>query len=545
MKRRLSRRSFLGASAGASAGLIGAGACARETPETALDPCAPPEIAGFELDEQDLEDLVFHVEDPDWGMSSVELAEKYLARIAEIDRQGPMLRSIIELNPRVLDDAAREDERIRESGSKGMLHGMPIVLKDNIDTQDAMTTTAGSLALEGSIPPRDAFIVERLRAAGAVILGKANMSEWAYFRGLDATSGWSARGGQCVNPYALDRNPCGSSSGSAVAAAANLCALAIGTETGGSIMCPSSACGIVGIKPTVGLWSRSGIIPISHSQDTAGPMGRTVRDCAILLGALTGVDPKDPATITSEGRALSDYTEHLDNLGLYHSTIGVARNFSFSQRVDELFQEAVYAMLDEGATLVDPANLPTAAWRDELSLVVLEYEFKANLNAYLASLGPDAPVKTLEEIIEFNNEHSDLEMPHFGQERLIAAQKRGPLSDAEYQRAVATIQSRTRGAIDALMDEHGLDAIVAPTRGPAWKTDPINGDSLGGGSSAGPAAIAGYPSITVPMGQVDGLPVGVSFIGRKWSEPTLIAMASHFEQKTQHRRTPTFAPTLG
>ena len=410
-----------------------------------------------------------------------------------------------------------------------------------------MTTTAGSLALEGSIPPQDSFVAQRLREAGAIILAKLNMSEWAYFRGERATSGWSARGGQCRMPYALDRNPCGSSSGSGVAASANLSALTVGTETGGSIMCPSSTNGIVGIKPTVGLWSRSGIIPISHSQDTAGPMCRTVADAAILLGPVTGVDPRDPATAASEGNAHLDYAQFLDSGGLQGARIGVARSFpGFSPDVLALFDEAVQAMREAGAVVVDPANLPNAAWNDELPLLVLEYEFKANMNAYLASLGPDAPVKTLAEIIDFNERNAELEMPHFGQERLIASEARGPLTDPAYLDAVRTIQRGNReDGIDALMDEHGLDAIVAPTRGAAWKTDHILGDSLGGGSSAGPAAIAGYPDITVPMGFVSGLPVGVSFFGRRWSEPTLIRIAYAYEQATNHRTPPGFAETLG
>ncbi|MGI9628149.1 MAG: amidase family protein, partial [Longimicrobiales bacterium] len=372
-------------------------------------------------------------------------------------------------------------------------------------------------------------------------------SEWAYFRGERATSGWSARGGQCKMPYALDRNPCGSSSGSGVAAAANMAALTIGTETGGSIMCPSSTNGIVGIKPTVGLWSRSGIIPISHSQDTAGPMCRTVRDAAVLLGAITGVDPRDSATDASRGNSQTDYTQFLDDGGLSGARIGVARSFGgFDPETLRLFDEAISAMGASGAEIVDPANLPTAAWNDELPLILLEYEFKADLNAYLESLGPDAPVKSLAEVIDFNERNADTEMPFFGQERMHGAQGRGPLTDQVYLDAVRTIQRRTReDGIDRLMNEHSLDAIVAPTRSPAWLTDHILGDNLNGGSSAGPAAIAGYPDITVPMGFVSGLPVGVSFFGGAWSEPTLIRIAYAYEQATNHRTAPTFAATLG
>ena len=476
-----------------------------------------------------------------------EITQLYLERIATLDRQGPELRAVIEVNPDALGIADALDRERRRTGARGPLHGIPVALKDNIDTHDGMTTTAGSLALEGSVPPRDAFIVERLRAAGAIILAKLNMSEWAYFRGERASSGWSARGGQARLPYALDRNPCGSSSGSGVAAAANLCALTVGTETGGSIICPSSANGVVGLKPTVGLWSRSGIIPISHSQDTAGPMCRTVRDAAVLLGAATGVDPRDPATTPSQGRALADYTEFLRPAALAGARIGAVRSFpGFSPDVMVLFDHAVETLRLEGATVVDPVSLDAASWNDNLPLLVLEYEFKDGLNAYLASLGEGAPVRSLADIIEFNRQNADLEMPHFGQERMIASQERGPLTDPAYLEAVQTIQRAMReDGIDALMDRHGLDAIVAPSRGPAWKTDHILGDRLGGGSSAGPAAIAGYPHITVPMGQVSGLPVGLSFFGKRWSEPVLLGLAHGYEQTTNHRVTPSFRATVG
>ena len=390
-------------------------------------------------------------------------------------------------------------------------------------------------------------MAQKLREAGAIILAKANMSEWAYFRGERASSGWSARGGQCRNAYALDRNPCGSSSGSGVAASASLATLTIGTETGGSIMCPSSINGIVGIKPTVGLWSRSGIIPISHSQDTAGPMCRTVRDAAILLGAVTGVDPRDGATTASAGNSYTDYAQFLDPAGLEGARIGVARSFTgFDPRVVSLFDEAIEAMRGAGAVIVDPANLPPAAWNDELPLLLLEYEFKADLNAYLAGLGPDAPVKSLAEVIEFNEQNADLEMPYFGQQRMQASQARGPLTDQAYLNAKSAIQRGNReDGIDALVNRHDLDAIVAPTTRLAWITDHIKGDRFDGGSSAGPAAIAGYPDISVPMGFVSGLPVGVSFFGRAWSEPTVLRVAYAFEQATNHRRAPTFPATLG
>ncbi len=489
------------------------------------------------------------------GMESGQLTaraitEMYLARIEALDRQGPELRSIIETNPEAFSIADQLDAERQSSGPRGPLHGVPVAIKDNIDTHDQMTTTAGSLALEGSIPPQDSFVAQKLREAGAIILAKANMSEWAYWRGFKASSGWSGRGGQCRNAYALDRNPCGSSSGSGVAASANLVALTIGTETGGSIMCPSSINGLVGIKPTVGLWSRSGIIPISHSQDTAGPMTRTLRDGAVLLGAITGVDPRDEATAASEGNAHTDYTQFLDSDGLRGARIGVARNFpGFDERVLAVFDQAVEDLKAAGAEVVDPANIPSmdnAHWYSELPTRVLNYEFKANINKYFESLGPNAPVKSLTELIAFNNENRDREMPFFGQERLIASEEAGPLTDPAYLEALSTVQrqARTEG-IDSLVNEHNLDAIVAPTRDPAWLTDHIMGDRLQGGSSAGVAAIAGYPDISIPMGFVSGLPVGISFFGARWSEPTLLKVAYGYEQATNRRQAPTFVETLG
>lgn len=541
----IDRRSFIGTAAVGGAGLaIGVSGCAPGERGTGADgggTAVPP----FELDEVTVAELQAAMQSGERTARSI--TQLYMARIEALDRRGPELRSIIEVNPDALEIADRLDAERRDSGPRSPLHGIPVAIKDNIDTNDRMTTTAGSLALEGSIPPRDAFIVERLREAGAIVLAKANMSEWAYFRGYQATSGWSARGGQCRNPYALDRNPCGSSSGSGVAVSANLVPLTIGTETGGSIMCPSSINGVVGIKPTVGLWSRSGIIPISHSQDTAGPMARTVRDAAILLGPLTGTDSRDQATGPSAGNAHADYEQFLDADGLRGARIGVARSFGgFEPRVLALFDEAVGAMRAAGAVVIDPANLDASAWNDPLSLVLLEYEFKADLNAYLATLGPDAPVKSLAEIIEFNERNADREMPHFGQQRMLDAQARGPLTDEAYLDARRTVQSNNReNGIDRLMDEHRLDAIVAPTMGLAWLTDHVKGDRLETGSSAGPAAIAGYPDISVPMGFVAGLPVGVSFFGRAWSEPTLLRIAYGYEQATGHRRAPTFLDTVG
>ncbi len=541
----MNRRTFLKttAAAGGAAGLTAVAGCAP--PSGSPESPATAEVPPFELDEVTVDELQRMMESGERTARSI--AEAYIGRIEALDRQGPELRSMIEINPDALAIAAELDAERSAGSVRGPLHGIPVALKDNLDTHDRMTTTAGSLALEGSIPPRDSFVAERLRAAGAVLLGKLNMSEWAYFRGERATSGWSARGGQCRNPYALNRNPCGSSSGSGTAASANLAALTVGTETGGSIMCPSSSNGVVGIKPTVGLWSRSGIIPISHSQDTAGPMTRTVRDAAILLGGAVGVDPRDEATLRSDGHFHTDYTQFLDPAGLRGARIGAARSFTgFDPRVAALFEDALQAMRDAGAVIVDPANLAESAWNDELPLLVLEYEFKAGLNAYLAELGPDAPARSLAEVIEFNERNADREMPFFGQERMIASEARGPLTDEVYRNAVRTIQRGNReDGIDALMEEHDLDAIVAPTRDLPWVTDHIKGDRLDGGSSAGPAAIAGYPDISAPMGFVSGLPAGISFFGRAWSEPTLLRIAYAFEQETNHRQAPTFAPTLG
>ncbi len=539
----MNRRQFLGYSALLAGFAVFGCTTPAETPSVAPAPAREE----FELLEVTVADLQEGMESGRWTARSI--TEAYLARIEAIDRSGPQLRSIIETNPEALSIADALDAERREGKVRGPLHGIPVAIKDNIDTHDQMTTTAGSLALEGSIPPQDSFLAQKLREAGAIILAKANMSEWAYWRGLKASSGWSARGGQCRNPYALDRNPCGSSSGSGVAASANLAALTLGTETGGSIMCPSSINGIVGIKPTVGLWSRSGIIPISHSQDTAGPMTRTVRDAAILLGALTGVDPRDPATTAGEGKSHADYTQFLDANGLRGARIGVARNFpGFNSQVLALFEKALEDMKSQGAVLVDPANIPNLDKSDifsELPSRVLDFEFKANINKYLESLGPNARMKTLKDLIAFNEVNRDREMPFFGHERFVTSEARGPLTDPEYVHAVTTIQRMTRGeGIDALVRQHQLDAIVAPTTGPAWLTDHILGDRFDGGFSASTAAIAGYPDITVPMGLISGLPVGVSFFGPAWSEPKLLAIAYSYEQATKHRKPPEFLLTI-
>jgi amidase len=480
-------------------------------------------------------------------MTARSITQQYLDRILELNLSGPRLRHVIETNPDALALADTLDQERKAGKVRGPLHGIPILLKDNIDTADRMTTTAGSFALLDSIPLQDAFIAARLRAAGAILLGKTNLSEWANFRSTHSSSGWSGRGGQAKNPYVLDRNPCGSSSGSGGAVSANLCAAAIGTETDGSIVCPSSANGIVGIKPTLGLVSRAGIIPIAHSQDTAGPMARTVTDAAIILGVLAGVDPRDSATSDSRTRGQTEYTRYLDRNGLRGARIGVARTkfFGYSDVTDKVINDAIAAMKAEGAVIVDPANIATAGKFDDSEFDVLLYEFKADLNKYLASLGPKAPRRTLEAIIAFNDQHKELEMVWFGQEIMIQAQAKGPLTEKKYRDALAKNlkMSRTDG-IDATMNKYKLDAIVAPTGSPAWVTDLVNGDHFSGASST-PAAVAGYPNINVPAGNSRDLPIGISFFGRAYSEPTLIKLAYAYEQATSHRRPPTFIPTLG
>ena len=475
------------------------------------------------------------------------ITQLYLQQIASMDQRGPALRHILEINPEALLIAEQLDRERQERGPRGPMHGIPVLLKDNIDTADGMTTTAGSFALEGSVPLRDAFIVKRLRDAGTVILGKTNMSEWANFRSTHSSSGWSGRGGQGKNPYVLDRNPCGSSSGSGAAISANYAAVAVGTETDGSIVCPAAANGIVGIKPTLGLVSRSRIIPIAHSQDTAGPMARTVADAAILLNILAGIDARDSATSRSRGKSAVDYTRFLDANALKGARIGVAREkyFGYSDAADKLVENAIAEMKRRGAIIIDPANVPTAGKFDDTEFEVLLYEFKADLNSYLAQLGPAAPVKSLAEIIAFNERNKTREMPYFGQEIMLRAQKKAPLTSQTYRNALARNlrMSRTEG-IDAVMNTHRLDAIVAPTGSPPWPIDLVNGDHFTGASST-PAAVAGYPNINVPAGFAHGLPVGISFFGRAWSEPRLIAIAYAFEQATKHRQAPRFLPTLG
>ncbi|NBC06803.1 MAG: amidase [Bacteroidetes bacterium] len=477
--------------------------------------------------------------------SARDITQLYLERIAAIDDAGPELNAVIETNPDALKIAERLDEERAAGKVRGPLHGIPIIIKDNIDTADQMQTTAGALVMEGNIASEDAYIVRQMREAGAVLLGKANLSEWANFRSTRSSSGWSGRGGQTKNPYVLDRNPCGSSSGSGAAVSANLCAIAIGTETNGSIVCPSNANGVVGIKPTVGLWSRSGIIPISFTQDTAGPMGRCVRDAAALLGPLTGVDESDAKTVASREQLHKDYTPFLKDDGLNGARIGVIRDMmGFHEGVDQVMEAAFTAMREKGAAIVD-LEYPEE-W-NELggpAYKVLLFEFKDGVNKYLKQASPKSGVKTLADVIEWNKAHEEKAMPYFKQEILVAAEEKGGLNTPEYQEALAKTVKQSRKGIERLVQENKLDAIVAPTGGPAWTTDVINGDKYVGGSSS-PAARAGYPNITVPAGFVAGLPVGLSFFGEAYTEPKLLRVAYAFEQATQKRRVPTFKPQLG
>lgn len=478
-------------------------------------------------------------------LTAVALTQAYLERIAAIDQAGPTLRAVIEVNPDALAIAAEADRERAAGRVRGALHGIPVLVKDNIDTADRMRTTAGSLALAEAKPARDATVIARLRAAGAVLLGKTNLSEWANFRSTRSISGWSGRGGQTRNPYALDRNTSGSSSGSAAAVAANLCAVAVGTETDGSIVSPASVCGLVGVKPTVGLVSRAGIIPISASQDTAGPMARTVRDAAVLLGALATADERDPATQARPAGLPTDLAVGLDQPALTGARLGVFRaGMALTPKTEAVLAAAVAALQAAGAEVVDPVDVPGQKELGDAEFEVLLYEFKAGLNAYFAALGPKAPIKSIEELIAFNRTQADRELSYFGQELLEQAQAKGPLTDQAYLDALATCRRLARAeGIDAVLAHHRLDALVTLTNGPAWLIDPVNGDSYTGGSSS-LAAVAGYPSVTVPAGQIMGLPVGVSFIGAAWSELRLLQLAADFERRLPARRPPEFRASV-
>ena len=522
----MKRRNFFKTAAigGGSLALAPLSSCVQSTaPVTVIE-----DYSAFDLNEVTIAQLQEKMSSG--ALSSIEITQKYLNRIEQIDKKGPELRAVIEINPEALDIARLLDEERKSGKIRSPLHGIPVLIKDNIDTGDKMQTSAGSLALTGSPAPDDAFIVKKLREAGAVLLGKTNLSEWANFRSTKSSSGWSGRGGQVRNPFCLDRSPCGSSSGTGSAVSANLCAIGIGTETDGSIVCPSGINGIVGIKPTLGLWSGDGIIPISHSQDTAGPMARTVADAATLLSSLA----EKP----------QDYSQFLDAGGLKNARIGLASElFGFHSGVDQLMADAIQKMKDSGAILVENLKLENRKEWGDLEWKVLLCEFKADLNLYLKTR-PGLKVQSLADLIEFNKKNADSELKWFGQEIFEEAEKMKGLDDAEYMQALAKAKELSQKGIEKLMDQHQLDALIAPTNGPAWTIDWVNGDHFGGGSSE-PAAISGYPNISVPAGYVHGLPVGISFFGRAWSEPTLIKLAYAYEQATKHRKAPGFLSSVG
>ena len=539
----MDRREFLVAAAVAATAPATATASAAAEQTTPPSSAAPEHFTPDPVEELTLADIAASF--ADGRLTSVQLTQNYLARIDKLDRRGPNLRSIIETNPRALEIAAALDAERKAKGPRGPLHGVPVLIKDNVETSDHMMSTAGSLALEGWYAPKDAPLVERLRAAGAVILGKTNLSEWANFRSTHSSSGWSGRGGQCRNPYATDRTPSGSSSGSAVAVSSNLCAIAVGTETDGSIVSPASINGIVGLKPTVGLVSRRGIVPISHSQDTAGPLTRTVRDAAVMLGAMSGLDADDPAGAAVGDRFQSDYAKYVDPKGLNGARLGIARKFFADNAPLNGFLDACIATLKgAGAVIVDPADLPLHGTTGAAEQEVMLYEFKADLNAYLRRLPPTFPVRSLAALIRFNEAHKDTEMPLFDQELLRQAAAKGPLTEKAYKDARAACLKATRAnGIDAVLAEHKLDAMVTLTSGPAWLIDTVNGDSDTGGCSS-PAAVAGYPHITVPAGLYRGVPVGLSFFGAAFSEATLIKLGSGFEAVAHGRTPPRFRPSV-
>ena len=537
----LDRRDFL--RFGIGSGLAVAGFTSAVLAERVKKGWAVPlEMPGTDIEEATIAELSERmVSGRDTARSIV---EQYLARIETIDKAGPSLSSVLEINPDALKIADELDAERKAKGPRGPLHGIPVLVKDNIDTADRMMTTAGSLALVGAKPQQDAFLIGQLRRAGAIILGKTNLSEWANIRSSKSTSGWSGRGGLTRNPYALDRNTSGSSSGSAVAVSSNLCTVAVGTETDGSIVSPSSINGIVGIKPTVGLVSRSGVVPISHSQDTAGPMARSVTDAALLLNALAGADKDDQATGANPSKGAVDYTQFLEPDGLRGARIGVVRKyFGFLDSVDHVMEQSLDVLKKAGAVLIDPVEIDAIGKMDEAETTVLLYELKADMKAYLSRLGPGAPVHTLKDIIEFNEKHSAQEMQYFGQDMFVKSEAKGALTDKEYTDALEKNHKLSQDdGIDAVMAKLNLNALVAPTDGPAWMTDLICGDHFLGGSSQ-LAAVAGYPSITVPAGFIFGLPVGISIFGRAWSEGVLIKLAFAFEQATKARKRPGFRPT--
>ena len=543
---RLNRRSFMQRAALAAAGTAMAGMTPALAPRTARA------VSVWNPVYEDIQEMtIAQMRDAMTAgtLTSQQLTGMYVARILQLDQDGPRVNSVIRVNPDAVSSAGDLDRERAAGNVRGPLHGIPILLKDNIDTADGMPNTAGSIALANNFPAQDATVAARLRAAGAVILGKANLSEWANFRSTQSSSGWSGVGRQTKNPYVLTHNPCGSSSGSGAAVSANFAAATLGTETDGSIVCPATANGVVGIKPTVGLTSRAGVIPISRSQDTVGPLARTVADAAAVLSALAGPDPRDPMTAASAGNVSDDYTQYLNKNGLAGARIGVPRTggyWGYSPEADAIVEAAIAAMRDQGAEIIDPANIPTAEQiaSDPSEFTVLLYEFKSDLNAYLATVGPQVPVRTLADLIDFNNANASVEMPYFGQEIFIMAEALGPLTEQAYIDALTTSRSLSRAqGIDAVMDQYNLDALVAPTGSPAWPTDLINGDHFLGASSS-PAAMAGYPLVSVPAGYSYGLPVGVTFMGRAWSEPTLIKLAYAFEQATMHRVAPKMLPTL-
>lgn len=495
------------------------------------------EITKFRFEEQNITQIQEGYKNGSFTIK--EVTQAYIDRIEEIDKNGPGLNAIIQINPDALQIAEELDKEMKAGKIRGPMHGIPVILKDNIDTHDNMATTAGSRALKGSHPLKDSFIAKQLKDAGAIILAKANLSEWANFRGELSSSGWSGIGGQTNNPYVLSRTPCGSSSGSAVAVSANLTVIAIGTETNGSIVCPASTNGVVGIKPTVGLISRSGIIPISFTQDTPGPIARSVKDAAICLGAMVGIDPTDNKTLESQGKYYTDYTQFLKEDGLKGKRIGLyAKSLGTHHKVDKLMNETVEYLKSQGAEIVEIDEISKTDVGD-FSFEVMLYEYKDGLNKYFNSLGPDAPIKNLTDLINFNLADS-LELKHYNQKYLEMAQEKGDLTSKEYKEALKKMLAESReNGIDKVMNENNLDAIIAPAGGPAWKTDLVNGDNFQVSSSS-PAARAGYPNITVPMGFIDELPVGISFFGRAWSEPILLEIAYAYEFGTKHRKAPKF-----